>query len=562
MVPPSLQGLPDTLERQPQRATPSHESSKFRVSSKLLWLLVPATLCLGITRQSLWIDEGFTVWFASHRSFHSFFTALIGTRGSAGDPQLIFYLLHVWTWIKVFGSSELSLRAANVPFALLFIGAMGWASRRLFWHPNLWALFCLSPFFWFYLNEARPYAALIAFSSVASIALIAYLVDPVRYGRAAPWYCLIALLLAWGSHILAAFLFSPLTILVVITLIETPNLRSAFWRDWRRPALLCLPGFLALGTFYVWVSAYGVNKTEGQPGLANLAYALYEFTGFAGLGPPRNEIRQSRSLAVFGPYWPWLLLGVMVLFCVAFTFFRARSSKLVRNLFLSLLLGLAAALGISVHEQFQVLGRHLAVFFPLLLMPVMLYPKGSLSPKTLRGASATLVALGLLWGLSDLRLVFMNRYSKDAYREACSSAATRAARDGAEIVWAADPFTARYYGVLVSARNRPYGTDSHGGIDLPVHTRAVDPQGWSRAQAQAFLDSSPAPVILVLSKADPFDQKGTWRSLIEERRPQEIARLNAFSIYEWQAKLTNSDRSAARTSPTDVEGSATHWTKW
>jgi len=536
MVPPSLQGLPDTLERKPQGATPSHEPAKFRINRKLLWLLFPATLCLGITRQSLWIDEGFTVWFASHRAFHSFLAVLIGTRGAAGDPQLIFYLLHAWAWIKVFGSSELSLRAANVPFAVLFIGAMGWASRRLFWHPNLWALFCLSPFFWFYLNEARPYAALIAFSSVASVALIAYLVDPGRYGRTAPWYCFAALLLAWGSHILAAFLFPPLTILVAITLIETPNLRSAFWRDWKRPALLCLPAFLALGAFYIWVSAFGVNKTEGKPGLANLAYALYEFTGFAGLGPPRNEIRQSRDLAVFAPYWPWLLPGAIVLSCVVFTFLRAKTPKLVRNLFLSLLLGLATALAISVFEQFQVLGRHLAVFFPLLLMLVMLYPEGSFSPKTLRGASVTLSALGLLWVVSDLRLVFLGKYGKDAYREACSSASARALRDGAAIVWAADPYTARYYGLLVTAANRSSSVDSHGGIDLPVYTRAVDPQGWSRAQAQAFLDSSPVPVILVLSKADPYDQKGTWRSLMKERRPREIARLNAFSIYEWQPK--------------------------
>jgi hypothetical protein len=150
--------------------------------------------------------------------------------------------------------------------------------------------------------------------------------------------------------------------------------------------------------------------------------------------------------------------------------------------------------------------------------------------------SVTLIGLGLLWVVSDLRLVFLGKYGKDAYREACSSASARALRDGAAIVWAADPYTARYYGLLVTAANRSSSVDSHGGIDLPVNTRAVDPQGWSRSQARAFLDSSPVPVILVLSKADPYDQKGTWGSLMKERRPREIARLNAFSIYEWQPK--------------------------
>src|SRR5262249_48461130 len=222
----SFQALSETLEQQRQRPATHRDRLRLRIGPGWLWLLFPATLCLAITRQSLWIDEGFTVWFASHRTFHSFLTVLIGSRGAPGDPQLILYLLHIWAWIKVFGSSELSLRAANLPSAIIFIGAMGWASRRLFWHANLWAISCLSPFFWFYLNEARPYAALIAFSSVATVALLAYLADPLRYRRAAPWFCFAALLLAWGSHILAAFLFPPLIALAAISIIENPELKS------------------------------------------------------------------------------------------------------------------------------------------------------------------------------------------------------------------------------------------------------------------------------------------------------------------------------------------------
>src|SRR5215475_10334783 len=90
----------------------------------LVWLVFPLTLALAITRQSLWIDEGFTVWFASHSDLHSFFKALIGSRGAPGDPQFILYLLHMWGWIKLFGAGELSVRAANIPFAAVFIYTM------------------------------------------------------------------------------------------------------------------------------------------------------------------------------------------------------------------------------------------------------------------------------------------------------------------------------------------------------------------------------------------------------------------------------------------------------
>jgi hypothetical protein len=205
-------------------------------------------------------------------------------------------------------------------------------------------------------------------------------------------------------------------------------------------------------------------------------------------------------------------------------------------------MGLAIALTISAFEQFQVLGRHLAVFFPLLLMLPMLYPKDSFTPKSLRNTAVAMTALGLVWAVSDLRLVFMPRYAKDSYREACSIASAKALEDGGAVVWAADTSTARYYGVLVMASNRTSSAASPDGIDLPVRIHAVDPQGWDYAQAHAFLESSPVPVILVLSKADPFDRKGTWRSLIQEWRPQEITRLNAFSIYEWPAKRVASVR--------------------
>src|SRR5216683_3009900 len=141
-----------------------------RLTQALAWLVLPVTFGLAITHQSLWMDEGYTVWFAAHKSIGSFFSTLIGAPGATGDPQMLFYLLYMWSWVKVFGESEIALRAANIPFALLFLGAMGWASQRFLKLSNLWVLFCLSPFFWFYLNDARPYLALMTFAAVAVVA--------------------------------------------------------------------------------------------------------------------------------------------------------------------------------------------------------------------------------------------------------------------------------------------------------------------------------------------------------------------------------------------------------
>jgi hypothetical protein len=504
----------------------------------LAWLVLPATLGLAITHQSLWMDEGFTVWFAAHRSVSSFFSTLTGLPGARGDPQMILYLTYIWGWVKLFGESEVALRAANIPFAILFMGTMSWACRRFLRQPNLWALFCLSPFFWFYLNEARPYIALMAFSAVAIVALLAYLIDPAEYRASAPWWCLIALLLAWGTHILGAFLFPSIAVLSVTATARDLNVRRNFLRDWSRPFLFCMPAFLALGTFYVWASAHGVSKEHGEPGLSNLAFILYEFLGFGGLGPPRFELRQNPHLYVFAPYWPLLLLGAVSLLTVGLLLFRARPPKLVWRLTTSLIVGMAIALGFARIENFRIIGRHMAVFFPLLLLTLMLGQKRSFSSSRERYAAITaLVAVGIVWGISDARLVYMRKYEKDAYREASSIAVARARQDGGKIMWVADPHAAHYYGIQVMKGDRSPQIEPGDTLDWHVSVQAIDGKNWDPEEAEAYLDSSTASTILVFSRGDLFDTKSAWSTLIQQQKPTQIAQLPAFSIYEWQPKV-------------------------
>ena len=46
------------------------------------------------------------MWFASPRSIGSFFSTLLGSRGAPGDPQMVFYLLYMWCWVKIWGESR------------------------------------------------------------------------------------------------------------------------------------------------------------------------------------------------------------------------------------------------------------------------------------------------------------------------------------------------------------------------------------------------------------------------------------------------------------------------
>jgi len=513
-----------------------------RLATSLLWLLLPLTLVLAVTRQSLWTDEGFTIWFASHNSASSFFSTLVGSRGAAGDSQILFYLVYMWAWVKVFGASEVALRAANIPFAIVFISAMAWASRRLLHLPSLWALFCLSPFFWFYLNEARPYVALLAFSGVATVALLAYLIRPTEYRANAPWICLTALLFAWGTHITAAFLFPSFLVLVAARSLTETYVIHNFIKDWLKPILLCSPAFIALGVFYVQTSEYGINR-YGKSGLTSLSYVLYEFAGFQGLGPPRNDIRTTPNLSIFLPYWPFLFAGVLVCLGLGRLLVRTRPDKIVLSLLVCLVVGVLIAVNVSMIEDFQILGRHMAAFFPLALITLMLWLRPRFVARNTRSASiVVLTMLGLVWAISDARLVFLNKYEKDSYRDACAIALAKVRSDHGKILWAADPHTAYYYGIQVISAQRIMRIPNQDGS---VHYPAVDARNWNPREAKAYLDASDRPIILVLGKPDAFDAKDAWPLLIHERNSKELAHLAAFEIYEWPAPTTTSQTTRA-----------------
>ena len=531
------------------------------VNSKelVLGLLFPVLLSFAITRQSLWMDEGFTVWFASPTSIGSFFSTLLGSRGAPGDPQMVFYLLYMWCWVKLWGASEVALRAANIPFAILLLGATSWASRTLFRRPNVWLILCLSPFMWFYMNEARPYIAVMAFAAVGMVAELAYLLHPASYRVFAPWCCLTALLLGAASHILGVLLIPSLITLFVISSWNRPAFRKTFLRDWSPALLTLLPAFVALGAFFLWTSRFGVNMKRADPGIANLAFVFYEFCGFAGLGPPRNELRENPHVYALVSYWPWLLIGVMAAVAVGYSVLRLTPDKPSRALAISLVAGLSIAFMVAKITHFQLLGRHVAVFFPLVFMLLLSWSPSLAPSKTSRYLSAlALTALGIAWGISDLRLVLLPQYQKESYRAASSISLKRATQNGGKILWAADSHTASYYGVrVVKLAPAPESAEiEYSSVTWTVHGQAVDVANWTVEEAADYVNRRDVPLILVLSRVDLYDQHKAWQTLVEEQRPTVVRHMTEFQIYEWPARMQDGIARLRSSNPPSVSSGA------
>ena len=127
------------------------------------WPFVPlaALLVIGaalrfaaITRQSLWLDEAFSVYLAAH----PFSDQLAFIAGSDAHPPLYYLMLHVW---MLGGSSPLALRLLSALASIAALAPMYALGRRL---AGEWvaviatALLAGSAFQVWYAQEARMYA--------------------------------------------------------------------------------------------------------------------------------------------------------------------------------------------------------------------------------------------------------------------------------------------------------------------------------------------------------------------------------------------------------------------
>ena len=123
------------------------------------------------------MDEANSAWFASHaRGWNP-----DQFKGLAAVPEMPLFHILLMGWVRVFGDSERALRAINIPFAALFFGSILALCRagkqRLWWVPAV--PFAFFPLLTYYVNESRPYVALLALSTAAGCALLMY----ARSGR-------------------------------------------------------------------------------------------------------------------------------------------------------------------------------------------------------------------------------------------------------------------------------------------------------------------------------------------------------------------------------------------
>ncbi len=146
-------------------------NSKLQKFTKIIYLIIILFLALSLRvfkldHNSLRTDECLTFWIASEESLSQLLTVVIGTK-----QQPLYYLL-IHFWIKIFGTSELSLRLPSVIFGIASVFMTYKLSRILFKSQEVGiissCLAALSVMNINYSHDVRPYT-LALFLSLISI---------------------------------------------------------------------------------------------------------------------------------------------------------------------------------------------------------------------------------------------------------------------------------------------------------------------------------------------------------------------------------------------------------
>lgn len=478
----------------------------------------------AVSSQSLWIDEANSAIKAITPNWQAFVSLMAVEKGS--DLQMPLYMVLLWLWEKVTGPSEFALRSLNI---LLFVLAIAWTACRtqVSKATRIWfvGLACVSPMVWTYLNEARPY--ILQFLGAAL--LMSALVNLTGRGRNVSPKTSNAVVAAIG-----AFILCGASLLGVIFTFFFGIAFSVLWlkaerlgTTLRRPAfqvLFVIVGllFAGLGVYYVWTLSLGAGASNiGRTNAFSLMFCGYEFFGFTGVGPGRTDlriaggkalVRHARELLAYSIAW-----CLWVLACWPVIGRRTLLDIKKFNIILgAVVLCLTTIIVLGVVANFRILGRHLIPLLPFALLSV-----AAISSEAFASASPVqrlgILFLPIAMLTSSLFLRFSPIHAKDDYRGAASVAA-HFLQQGKVVWWAADGAGANYYSLHPITLE---GTASSSGNNL----------FFANSRSADYLQSLPVPNLVILSKTDIYDAKGTLRNYLERGQFQILQRLSAMTLW-------------------------------
>jgi hypothetical protein len=496
------------------------------LSARRTWIYIAGfcLICLlAISRQSLWVDEAGTALKAQQPTVQEWWRTLYSINGS--DLQMPLYMFWIWIFGHIFGTSELALRAVNLFwFAPGLIALLHVFAGRSRLQLAIFLTAISSPFAWYYLNEARPYAMQLGTGLFLAAALCHWSQKSSAAANEPVWiWSFVFALIALSGSSMLGMIWAATPLLAAFFLLPKDRLLT-LGRRYIFAWLTALVFLIALGIYYLWTLKAGARASDAATtGWKNVVFIGYELLGFTGLGPGRLEIRADSGLHVFKPYLLALALYAALILTLLLLAVRNLREQNVRKKFLGAALSVSAPavfiLGVGVALTFRVLGRHFAPLFPVVILLLAL---GTVAAWQRGQLGKIIVVTFFAFNLAScLCLRFEARHAKDDYRSACALASDALAK-GQRVWWNAAENGAVYY-------HLPLTKDP---ADAKKAFVLFDPTRESIA-------AIPQPDVIIASRPDIVDIHGAVADLAAQKKIKETTVLPAFIIWEKIPSATN-----------------------
>ncbi|MEO0453994.1 MAG: hypothetical protein AAFY98_07635 [Verrucomicrobiota bacterium] len=486
-----------------------------KLSDVLILLVSGLMVSVSISSQSLWIDEGYTAGYVTIPGWESFVDEILNSKSS--QAQMPLYLIIGWMIEKIIDCSEWALRAPNLFWAFLGVGSFWLIGKKMNagWFPFVLAV---QPYFWFYMDEARPYVMQIGASSLALYAF--YMLVTAEKRRVGAGICLsLSLFCLCGASMLGAVTTGWVYLMLVICFLTGKPRFS------RAELIVILGGIIVLGClgiYYTWTLMRGAGGAVmwSSVGLQNIGLAVYEFMGATGYGPPRYELREMGQMKEYGEIvfrvFPGILaIGLPLAFLGGHFFYERIIGKRAWWSLPMICFIVAAGSALSLLVLAAVVGwpfwgRHLAPAFPFYLVWLAFSIKELFERRPWMGLTVGFLLFVIQFG-SAVQIRFSAKHHKDDYRTA-AIIAKDALQNGKAVWWVADPACGDYYNV-------PRQSNVRNGAQYLM---------WER---QSTLSQATVPDKIIFTKPSLMDPHRAVRQFIKDQHFIIEQTFPAFQIF-------------------------------
>jgi hypothetical protein len=472
-----------------------------------------ALLPFMVSTESLWIDEGDTALYAGQTSAAEWVRHLLQDNDAGSEMPLTMWT--AWLTKRFVGSSEWALRSQNLFWGIIALVALHYAGKKIA-YPWLPLGLAVQPFFWFYMDEARPFAAEVALGAVL---LFLVVIHPAPMGKERWWLVtlLTGILVIFATSLLCAVVIGA--VLLTLILSNRSELRRIFLENrWIVAVYTVLLSLLS--SYYAWKLLKGVSGARiWQVDLKSMLFVFYEIIGCLGLGPSLEVIREHAGkgeLTALVPSLalPGLLAAAMVLIIAGFfagvRSFRIRNDHIGRAILVvcSVVIIMVTA-SVILHKPLW--ARHFSPILPfLVLIEVAALHWAFTSGRYLLKVSA--IAFLVLLTVSSFQIRFSKKFFKDDYRGA-SKLALQALGEKKTVWWSAAEHAGLYYRV-------PLVINGHREGAWVPHRSQFEPN-----------DSALAPDFIITTRPEVYDQQFFVRNYVTRAGYRLIDTPKSFLIY-------------------------------